>query len=202
MTVFVSFTFCAPPRFKKAGNATPLLLLSSPPYFLPMPSPLSTKTYTLSHLENDRDVSACYGIRRFLLRRLLRNVCFHTRLQRNLGIDAQRMRFTAFILRRTEWHHGRSRDETKYTLHGMTRYYYQSLAGTDYWPLPMLWMNTKKLIKLILTTRLLLQYFILQNFDIYFFIKFFSLISLLLISNKIWQHLFNIVISMWIKSCD
>ena len=43
-------------------------------------------SYTLSHLENDRDVSAYSGGRRLTSRAQL--VCFLTRLKRNTGIDA------------------------------------------------------------------------------------------------------------------
>ena len=69
-------------------------------------------SYTLSHLENDRDVSAWYQITRWLSCVWL--LCFLTRSKRNPGIDAQMMRFAAFIPWRAEWRHGRSRDETKY----------------------------------------------------------------------------------------
>ena len=62
-------------------------------------------------LENDRDVSAWYKITRCLSCAWL--LCFLTRSKRNPGIDAQMMRFAAFILWRAEWRHGRSRNETK-----------------------------------------------------------------------------------------
>ena len=39
---------------------------------------------------------------------------FSHSFKRNPGIDAQMLRFTVFILWRTEWRHGRSRDKTKY----------------------------------------------------------------------------------------
>ena len=51
--------------------------------------------YTLSHLENDRDVSAWYRITRLLP--LAQLLCFLTHSKR---IDAQMMRVAAFILRR------------------------------------------------------------------------------------------------------
>ena len=41
---------------------------------------------------------------------------FSHAFKRNPRIDAQMMRFAAFILRRAEWRHSRSRDETKYRL--------------------------------------------------------------------------------------
>ena len=51
--------------------------------------------YTLSHLDNDRDVSAYSGGRRWSSCAQL--VCFLTRLKRNTGIDALRMHLVACI---------------------------------------------------------------------------------------------------------
>ena len=52
--------------------------------------------YTLSHLENDRDVSTYSGGKRLLLRAQL--VCFVLAFKKNTVIDAQRMRLAARIL--------------------------------------------------------------------------------------------------------
>ena len=51
-----------------------------------MDNPLQQLDYTLSHLENDRDVSAYSGGRRLSCRAQL--VCFLTRSKRNAWIDA------------------------------------------------------------------------------------------------------------------
>ena len=45
-----------------------------------------------------------------------RNCCISHMFKTNPVIDAQRMRFAAFILRRAECRQGRSRDETKYNI--------------------------------------------------------------------------------------
>ena len=59
-----------------------------------------TGHYTLSHLENDRDVSAYYEGRRLSSRAQL--VCFLTRSKRNTEIDAQRMHLAACIRERAQ----------------------------------------------------------------------------------------------------
>ena len=56
--------------------------------------------YTLSHLENDRDVIAYSGGRR--LSSCAQLVCFLTRSKRNTEIDAYRMRLAACILGRAQ----------------------------------------------------------------------------------------------------
>ena len=70
--------------------------------------------YTLSHLENDCDVSAHSRGKRLSMRAQL--VCILARSKRNNRIYAFRMRLAACILRRAKKRHGRSRDETKYSI--------------------------------------------------------------------------------------
>ena len=69
-------------------------------------------TYTLSHLENDQDVSTYSWGRRLSSR--VQFVCFLTGSKRNTGIGAWMMRLAACILVSAQWRHGCSRDETKY----------------------------------------------------------------------------------------
>ena len=82
-------------------------------HFVCVQASMSAFHYTLSHPENNRDVSAYSRQRRLSSRAQL--VCFLTRSKRNTGIDASRMRLAACILRRAQWRHGCSRDETKYS---------------------------------------------------------------------------------------
>ena len=72
--------------------------------FIGLPWPLQAEMrtpvlnlYTLSHRENDRDVSA-YSRRRCLITRAL-HVCYLTRSKKNSGIDAQLMRLACVLQR-------------------------------------------------------------------------------------------------------
>ena len=77
---------------------------------------IAQSVYTLSHLVNDRDVSAYSGGRRLSSRTQL--LCFLTRSKRNPEIDAQMMPLAAYFLWRDQWRHGRSRGEEKYRRSG------------------------------------------------------------------------------------
>ena len=67
----------------------------------------STPSHTYTCLNSRMTVTSAHGI--------APNFVFSQTFKRNLGIDAQMMRFAAFIIRHAEWRHGRSRGETKYT---------------------------------------------------------------------------------------
>ena len=94
-----------------------------------------TLLYTLSHTENDRDVNA-YSRQRPLLSHAKKEWCI-------------RMRLAACILRRTQWRHGRSWVETKYS-------YSRSILRSPY---VFDWLHHQKLTKHALTDRLFVGFF-------------------------------------------